>query len=175
MAQEFVRLNLRIMTILGPFMLAVVLPLHFFFNKESRNHLDWLSCLDIGNVPRDTWLQKVGFGVDVWNMMWWYCWKVHGQSVQKAWSATRNFAIPTDIMFLFEAMPEPSTNLNSRHILQGTFVVVVVVACRCLAGAVHCICFIIVTIFCQAIWIPYAGVQCEMMESHISCKRTKDE
>lgn len=60
-AQEFVRLNLRIMTILGPFMLAVVLPLHFFFNKESRNHLDWLSCLDIGNVPRDTWLRKVGF------------------------------------------------------------------------------------------------------------------
>jgi len=53
---EFVRLNLRIMTILGPFMLAVVLPLHFFFNKESRNHLDWLSCLDIGNVPREDWM-----------------------------------------------------------------------------------------------------------------------
>jgi len=71
-------------------MLAVVLPLHFFFNKESRNHLDWLSCLDIGNVPRDTWLQKVGF--------WFKCaeyyvvillinrifGKVHGKSVQNA-------------------------------------------------------------------------------------------
>lgn len=54
---EFVRLNLRIMTIVGPFLLAVVLPLHFFFNtKESHNNLDWLSCLDIGNLPRDDWM-----------------------------------------------------------------------------------------------------------------------
>ena len=34
-AEEFVRLNLRIMTIVGPFLLAVVLPLHFFFNTKE--------------------------------------------------------------------------------------------------------------------------------------------
>ena len=50
--QEFVRLNLRIMSILGPFMLAVLLPLHFVASRESHNTLDFLSRLDIGNLPR---------------------------------------------------------------------------------------------------------------------------
>ena len=46
------RLNLRIMSILGPFMLAVLLPLHFVASRESHNTLDFLSRLDIGNLPR---------------------------------------------------------------------------------------------------------------------------
>lgn len=53
---EFVRLNLRIMTILGPFLLAVVLPVHFVASTESHNRLDWLSRLDIGNLPREDWM-----------------------------------------------------------------------------------------------------------------------
>lgn len=53
---EFVRLNLRIMTIVGPFLVAVVLPLHFFFNTKESHTLDWLSCLDIGNLPREDWM-----------------------------------------------------------------------------------------------------------------------
>jgi len=53
---EFVRLNLRIMSILGPFMLAVLLPLHFVASRESHNTLDFLSRLDIGNLPRNSWM-----------------------------------------------------------------------------------------------------------------------
>ena len=53
---EFVRLNLRIMTILAPFLLAVVLPVHFVASTESHNRLDLLSCLDIGNLPRADWM-----------------------------------------------------------------------------------------------------------------------
>ena len=40
------------MSILGPFMLAVLLPLHFVASRESHNTLDFLSRLDIGNLPR---------------------------------------------------------------------------------------------------------------------------
>ncbi|CAJ1364617.1 unnamed protein product [Effrenium voratum] len=53
---EFVRLNLRIMSILGPFLLSVLVPLHFVASTESHNTLDWLSRLDIGNLPREDWM-----------------------------------------------------------------------------------------------------------------------